>query len=235
MIPFSLSILGTPGRAQPINGVEGLGQLRIDEVVFPGSHNAGAGFRSVLYTWSDTAVSSGFYRNQMLNFNGQLDSGARYFDIDTMWVKPGSATGDWWQPNGIWTGHGSAYAGPIDTVLQEVKDWMNRPANRNEVVILHFNNNIRKDGFSQDDTTQMANDLNRLLERNFPTNSGYVRLNTKSNNQWPTMAEAVSDNKRLFVFVNSRLYNATNSNSFLRRHTFKESASNVLNAYSGEG
>ena len=55
--------------------------LKLDQVTFAGSHNAGSGFDGVLHYWSGGAVSSCFYRNHGLSFDKQLDFGVRFFEL----------------------------------------------------------------------------------------------------------------------------------------------------------
>ena len=78
--------------ATKCNGLKDLCDLKLDQVTFAGSHNAGSGFDGILHYWSGGAVSSCSYRNHGLSFDKQLDFGVRFFDVDTCWDTDNNET-----------------------------------------------------------------------------------------------------------------------------------------------
>ncbi len=143
-----------------VNGIDGLGRLRLDQVTFPGTHNSGSGYRGTMYkrnvtpsvdvgigdipsvNLGGTPAIAGWFQNQDKSFTQQLDLGVRFFDIDTIWCDAKDGDSSFWRPAGAWTGHSglgiTAYAGPISHVVGQVVDWMNLKRNRHEVVVMHF-------------------------------------------------------------------------------------------------
>ena len=114
--------------------------LKLDQVTFVGSHNAGSGFDGVLHYWSGGAVSSCFYRNHGLSFDKQLDFGVRFFDVDTCWDSKNNEAINCHCPGT--EGKNCAYAGSMKKGLKQIKSWLDK--NANDVIIIHFNHNSQK-------------------------------------------------------------------------------------------
>ena len=68
------------------NGMQGLCDLTLDKVTFPGAHNAGAGFNGDLHFdwgwWGSPVAPRCSFKNVDRNFYSMLDNGVRFFDID---------------------------------------------------------------------------------------------------------------------------------------------------------
>ena len=119
------------------NGLKDLCDLKLDQVTFAGSHNAGSGFDGVLHYWSGGTVSSYFYWNHGLSFDKQFDFGVRFFYVDTCWDS---------RNNEAITCHcpgteekNCAYAGSMKKGLKQIKSWLDK--NANDVIIIHFSHN----------------------------------------------------------------------------------------------
>ena len=213
-VMFSLLILPhlvVFASAAPCNGLDDLCDLRLDQVTFPGTHNAGSGFNGVLYYSSGIAASSCWYRNQGESFTGQLNFGIRYFDIDTCW-KGSEAVNCHCGSDGV-----CAYTGSVRKALHQVDTWMR--SHVNEVIVIHFNRDVQKDYESQ-----IAKNLeSTLLSLWDPNSGGELLMSTyhSVHGTWPTLRRAIADKQRIFIFMNFRLEShisknwAYNSNSYI--------------------
>ena len=182
------------------NGFKDLCDLRLDQVTFAGSHNAGSGFDGTLHYWSGGAVSSCFYRNHGLSFEKQLDFGVRYFDVDTCWDDRNNEAINCHCPGT--EGKNCAYAGSIEKGLKEINFWLTK--NPNDVIIIHFNHNSQKSY-----RKKIANSLKRILLKFWgPKSSASItKMNDDFNNfrRWPKLGEAILTKKRIFIFMASNL------------------------------
>lgn len=202
-VTFLVGVAAAAEDDAPINGVPGLGALRVDQVTFPGTHNSGAGYRGHLAFWSGLEAPSGFYRNQTKSFTEQLELGVRYLDIDTMWVPKKHA--GWWA-GGAWTGHKNAYGGPLTDLVGQLRAFLDRPEHVREVVIVEFNYETYE---AEQHTAAIAADLAEifapLVEKS--ENRSGVRLGRRdASGAWPRLDAAVRDNRRLFVLMHRQLY-----------------------------
>lgn len=183
-------------QARKCNGHEGLCKLRFDQVAFAGTHNSGAN-RIMKYDIKILMVPAGscWYRNQDYTFQGQLDFGIRFFDIDTC-SKGGKP----------WTCHSDGYGQPLSEVIRDIANWMNNPANRNEVIAIRFHD-TRMSGFDK---------FAPLFREHFSGAGGKVGANAA--NSWPTLGDAVAENNRVFIFMVDRLcdYKCRRSNPYVR-------------------
>lgn len=208
VISFGLSVVCAKGdEPLAINGVENLGILRVDQTVFAGSHNSGAGYRGDLRSWSNDTCFEGLYRNQTLTIAQQLDAGVRYLDLDTMWVPKRDAKDDWWgatEKGSAWTGHGVAYAGPVKDVMNDVRVWMDE--HPHEFVIVHFNWDVRSIHIDhlRGDYQLIAHSIAETLNEDF--DNSHVGFSIKKHDQWPTLGAAVSANERLTIFMDKKLH-----------------------------
>ena len=185
------------------NGLEGLCDLRIDQVTFPGAHNAG----------SDRHISDACrYRNHESNMAEQFSKGIRYFDIDTCWedgrVKNCHCN------KVLGCKHGTDMSITLNSLDSEMcvlpsnqvyHDEVNpsNEDNRNEVIILHFNRDSAVGG-SEADKEKIGKGLAKMLTDLWdPNGNSELKMNNyyKNNNQWPTLRQAIESKQRVFVFM----------------------------------
>ena len=159
--------------------------LRFDQFLFPGTHNSGTGQSEGVYKCA--------YKNQDLDILEQLEFGIRFFDIDTIHSETFGCSG-------LETGHGShpeiglyQCYGRMDTLLEDMRSWLDQ--HPSEVVVLNFGN------IEWAEET-IPNLMETLLDK-FSPEEKRVGLNTafKKTGAWPTLAEAVVSNQRVFVFL----------------------------------
>ena len=180
------------------NGMEGLCDLRIDQVTFPGAHNAGTDGISV----TDACL----WRNQNTYVFDQFSKGIRYFDIDTCW-----------HDNKVKNCHcnsyfGCRYGADMDLTLSNLNFWMTfnttfsstyRVDYTNEVVILHFNRDADISGETAKEN--IGKSLSKLLTDLWdPNGNSKLKMNNyykNNNNQWPTLRQAIESKQRVFVFM----------------------------------
>lgn len=174
------------------NGLPLMCEMPFDEIVFPGNHNAGSGAGGVLrWCAGGGAVPSCSWRNQGTTITGQLAYGIRYYDIDTCTCH-----------GNLVTCHGGDGAtGPaISSLLDEFNNFLNLPANRNEVIVITF-------GDQNDDVWQIQALLYAELQKRWaPTperlENGDLTVFKKSpGSPWPTLGYLVDTNQRIVLFV----------------------------------
>ena len=185
-------ITGTKGLK--CNGMEGLCDLKVDQVTFPGAHNAG----------SDSNIAGPcLWRNQESNMVTQFAGGIRYFDIDTCWhdgqVKNCHC-------NSIF---GCRYGSSMSDILRDLDVFMKLYISifgidyRYEVVVLHFNRNADISGEAA--KQKIGEGLEQLLTELWdPNGNTAIKMNTyykNNNNQWPTLRQAIESNQRVFVLM----------------------------------
>ena len=165
----------------------------------PGSHNSGSGFDGELYYWSGIACSSCFYRNQGKSFSEQLEFGIRYFDIDTCYRN--NEAMNCHCPGGGKSGKDCGYAGSIKKGLLQIDRWMK--AHTNEVIMINFGRDVQG-GFQKKIAENIQETLLKLWG---PTKSGLKMSDHYRQNwqQWPTLKDAISSNKRIFILMHSSL------------------------------
>ena len=169
----------------------GLCDLQIDQVTFPGAHNAGAGFNGILFlhfswsNWPKPAPSCG-YRNVEKNFFDMLNHGIRFFDIDTCIWK-----------NQVYSCHSSAYAGPLRKAFDQIDNYMK--CHKNEVIILHFNSNVGGD------KATVAKKLVAELEKRWNPNKANNKVKMSTHQRWPTLRKAIETKQRIFIFMDKNL------------------------------
>jgi hypothetical protein len=130
-----------PYTARLCNGLPYLCEKRFDEVTFPGNHNSGSGADGYLETCYGYAPVEYQYhvRNQGKTITEQLEFGIRYFDIDTCICNDELRT-----CHGVWFDN-KLFGGSILGMFEEFEDFLNRPENRNEVIVLTFGDQDRPD------------------------------------------------------------------------------------------
>lgn len=186
------------------NGMSGLCDLKFNEVTLPCTHNSAAN-RVMYYYDSPTrtswAAGSCWYRNQGMDFKGQLNFGIRFFDIDTK-AKRGTP----------YVSHSNALGKTLDHEINIITDWLNEGSHRNEVIGIRFEN------------TQMAGEFSKFIsvfDKHgwFSSSSSKVRVN--DDGEWPTLRDAINKNKRIFIFVNPDLcnYSCRNSKRWVHSNT----------------
>jgi hypothetical protein len=167
------------------DGLEGLCDLRIDQVTFPGAHNAG----------SDNAITSStcLYRNHLSDMANQFCNGVRYFDIDTC-LRDDKVINCHCGVFGCRHGTDmSITLSKLDAVVKCIS-----PDYCNKVLILHFNGNVN------DDKEKTGKGLETILTDLWdPNGNGELKMSTyyKNNGQWPTLRQAIESKQRIFVFM----------------------------------
>lgn len=188
----------TQTAALKCNGMTDLCDLDISQVTLAGSHNSGAGFDGILDYHTPIGkvdALSCFYRNQKLSFKQQLSLGVRYFDIDSCWE-------DNYKPNSAWICHSGAYGGSIKKMIQQIDDWMNEPANRNEVIVIHFNRD-----FDRTDSDKTGADIIKQLSDKWePSNkqlaAGQLAIETSVGRK---LGESIKKNQRIHIIMHTSL------------------------------
>ncbi|XP_064622782.1 uncharacterized protein LOC135484986 [Lineus longissimus] len=180
LVLLAISQVSTAARC---NGHEGLCNLRFDKVTFPGTHNSGANRVMKYGGWPYFPALSCMYRNQDYTFTRQLDFGIRFFDIDTR------AKG-----NTAYTSHRDAYGRKLWEVMRDIDNWLNSPSHRNEVIAMRFADTTMPPGF----------DRFKPIFRDYFTGA-HGKVGTNAMTRWPTLGEAVAQNKRVFIFMANKL------------------------------
>ena len=181
--------------AAPCNGLNDLCDLKINQATFPGSHNAGSGFDGHLHYLGGGLVFSCWYRNQRKSFIDQLNTGIRYFDIDTCY-KGDEAVNCHCGPDNV-----CAYTGSVMKAMKQIDSWM-KPRTT-EVVIIHFNHNAQSPW-----ENQIADSLQKtLLSLWNPNGGGSLLMNTYHHRYfvWPTLRTAIAEKQRIFIFMDRKL------------------------------
>ncbi len=176
--------------------------LQFDQVTLAGSHNAGSGFDGDLIYPSGEVAPPCLVRNQNFDMAAQLDIGVRALEFDPCYVEEcaGSLC-----PEGVWTCHGNAYAGPLEKALRQIDDWMK--SHPNEVCAVAIN-----DDYPEEYQEQIRDGVHALLASLWEptlerTNRSDLTMSTHRamSGQWPTLLEAIETNQRVFVFVEPEL------------------------------
>ena len=185
---FSSTCLGIPGACD----------LTLQEVTLAGAHNAGAGFDGLLmyHELISLPALSCFYRNQHASIYEQLRYGVRFFDIDLCYEDSSR------YERGVWTCHEGAYGGRMTKFLQQVDQWANELENRNEIVVLHFNRDYEKGK-----ETRIGEGIIATLKLLWNPTTENVRNGklTMQTYLHSRIGRAISDNKRIYVFLHDKL------------------------------
>ena len=154
--------------------------MTTSKVTFAGAHNAGTGM-------SQRDLDC-YITNHDMSLTEMLNFGIRFFDFD---IKLDSN-------NILNTGHGPEnwyYTyGTVQDAMDEIKVWMNE--HKSEIAIVRFGQIYG----SKEDALKK---LKRTLEHTFDGIGDNVGLNGvyRSNEMWPTLAEAKTSNNRIFAFA----------------------------------
>ena len=191
------------------NGRKQFCEKKFNKFTFPGAHNAGTGQK-------DNPNFSCFYKNHDLNVREQLDFGLRFLDLDVIYNEGGNCNGletgtfnKIAQPKSISAvaqnffialqiaGHGAftflyQCMGSLKHYFQEVKKWMEEKENTREVVIVHLGELKNRD--------EVIDHFQRLLSCVYPSDKG-INTHFQETGKWPTLGEAISSEKQLFVMV----------------------------------
>ena len=185
LLVLTITVMGINGMI--CDGLEGLCDLRIDQVTFPGTHNAGSDSSIV----SDTCL----YRNHLSDMANQFCGGVRYFDIDTCW-HGGKVINCHCGALGCRYGEDmSITLSKLDAVVKCIS-----PDYCNKVLILNFNHN------ANGDKEMIGKGLETILTNLWnPNGNGELKMSTyfKNNNQWPTLRQAIESKQRIFVFMDT--------------------------------
>jgi hypothetical protein len=196
LVIFLVSLCAiTTVSALSCNGMQGLCDLTLDKVTFPGAHNAGAGFNGNLHFdgwWGTSPVAdSCFYKNVNKNFYSMLDNGVRFFDIDTCLYGNQLESCH----NGVL---GVAYGGALKIAFDQIDRYMK--SHPNEVIILHFNRDVT--GSHSKISKKIITELEKRWDPNVASNQ--VKMNTERP-RWPTLRQAIETNQRIFIFMHHGL------------------------------
>ena len=164
------------------NGMEGLCDLRIDQVTFPAAHNAG----------SDPNVAGEcLWRNQNYDPLNQFIRGIRFFDFDTCWHE------DKVKHCHCNEYFGCAYGADMSTTLVNFDNVMKYNWSlfgfdfRYEVIILYFNRDADISGETAKE--KIGKSLDEILTNLWdPDGNGLLKMNNyykNNNNQWPTLRQ----------------------------------------------
>lgn len=189
------------------NGYEGLCKLRFNQVTFPGTHNSGANRVMEYGGWPYFPALSCAYRNQDYTFHRQLDFGIRFFDIDTR-SKSGKA----------YASHNTAYGRKLKNIIKDIDNWLNEPSHRNEVVAMRFHDTTMPSGFDR---------FKDIFSNYFTGANGKVGANSAGN--WPTLGQAVSTNRRVFIFMVDKLCDSScrKSYPYIRKASYDDTWLNL--------
>merc|ERR1712050_433086 len=144
-----------------------------------------AGFDGILHYGSGIAASSCWYRCQDKSFTEQLRYGIRFFDLDIAYH------------NGELKGcHSSAYDGTTAKAFQQISDYLNDQVNLKQVIVIRISD-------VRDITASNSHILFDQMRSYFSGTNGKTGLNDfkSRNSRWPTLQEAVNENKRVFVIA----------------------------------
>ena len=202
------------------NGMQGLCDLTLDKVTFPGAHNAGAGFNGNLHYsvgsgwWRTSPVApSCSFKNVDRNFYSMLDNGVRFFDIDTCLY------GDHDQLESC---HGTAYGGALKIAFNQIDRYMK--SHPNEVIILHFNRDVT--GSPSKVSKKIIDELEKRWNPNVASNK--VKMSTE---RWPTLRKAIESKQRIFIFFHHGLWVHASGKNYIYRTAFSGSTHNYQSTY----
>lgn len=182
------AITGING-AMKCNGMEELCDLRIDQITFPGSHNAG----------SDSEVGGPcLWRNQDYIMIQQFMLGIRFFDIDTCW-DDNTVKNCHCSP----CHHGTTMYYTLSTLnLITYYESILPSLFQNTVLILHFNGDAAKD--DEPAKKKIGETLAAMLTMLWdPEGGGPLTMSTyyNENGEWPTLRQAINSKQRIFIFM----------------------------------
>jgi len=169
------------------NGKESYCKLPFDQATFAGTHNSAAGFNGVLKYGSGIAAVSCWYRCQDISITYQMRFGIRFFDLDLCYHK-GTLKGC----------HKDAYAGTLAEILKQMADFLNDSVNRKQVAVIRLSD---MHGVTSSNSYLVMNEIKNY----FTGSGGKTGLNDYHHRygRWPTLQQAVDENKRVFVFTPS--------------------------------
>jgi hypothetical protein len=177
------------------NGRNALCNLAFDEVTFLASHNAPAyDFRP--FGMFRSRILNCAYADHSDNEVKQLKRGVRMFDMDTC-VRKGV----------IHSCHGEGYKArvkrPLKDELIEIRDWLNEPKHRNEVIMLSFGDH--------DPSPEATSEAARLIAEVLREVFAYPGLALKtqevidhrgdSRSEWPSLGHMVTTGMRVVLMV----------------------------------
>lgn len=199
LFSFFITIIGNTS-ALTCNGMSGLCDLRINQVTFPGAHNAGAGFNGDLHSYYGAVAPRCSYKNVDKNFKQMLDFGIRFFDIDTcLWHYQ------------LESCHNNAYAGALRIAFDQIDRWMK--SHPNEVIILNFNRDIT----DHRDKSGIAHKIIYEVEKRWNPYKSSNQVKFSKGSKWPTLREAINSRQRIFIFMDNHLWQYVKSKSYLYR------------------
>ncbi|TWU08836.1 hypothetical protein CA54_40730 [Symmachiella macrocystis] len=188
--------------------------LSIDEpisnVLYLASHNS---FNTLggIYpedTGDGVQTVQGTSPNQSISITNQLNVGVRSIEMD-LWA--GGTNG-----KDLFLRHGAQDLVGIeiefDDTLQGIKDWLDDPANANEIVFLDFEDRVEEKDFEDDDanTPGARTALYQAMEIfDDMIYSPADRLASENPHGWPTRRELIAAGKRVVIFTHRNDSNTT--------------------------
>lgn len=170
-------------------------EKKLSEIVIPGTHDSGT-YQIYGLVIADTPIAKNTAKTQTNSIGTQLKDGIRYFDLRVREARHWDCA----DPSVWWINHGDDwYSYRLQTALDEVKAFLAKPGNENEVVILDFQaTSIRyEDGRARD--VLLATIQDKL--------KGYLANNDgKSDWQKSSISDLVRNNKRAVVLLENFLY-----------------------------
>ena len=138
-----------------------LDDRKLKNVCLPGSHDSGMSYTHTCHFGNDCNT-----RTQKFDIAGQLENGARYFDLRPLFDTP---SGDWYFAHAdlnAGTLYG-CYGESVDNALYNVKHFFEKPENKDELVILKFSHCFDKErllGQSRECAYWHVRELEDLIE-----------------------------------------------------------------------
>lgn len=168
---------------------------KLSELVIPGTHDSGT-YQIYGLVAVDTPIAQNTAKTQTGSIGTQLKDGIRYIDLRVREARHSDCA----DPSVWWINHGNEwYSYRLQSALDEVKAFLAKPENENEVIILDL----------QATSTRYDDDRARdvLLAMIQDKLKGFLAKN-EGDWRWQnaTMSELVKNNKRAIVLLENNLY-----------------------------
>ncbi len=109
---------------------------KLSELVIPGTHDSGTyAFSAGIGTGVNTA------KTQNVSIGDQLRDGIRYFDLRVKEVRHSGCA----DPSTLWINHGMFDSYRLQVALDEIRSFLDKKGNENEIVVLDFQETLMHD------------------------------------------------------------------------------------------
>lgn len=176
---------------------------KLSELVIPGTHDSGTYLL-------DSGINVA--KTQTTSIGDQLKDGIRYFDLRVKEVEHRGCA----DPSTMWIYHGTFTSYRLQTVLDELKTFVERPENKKELIILDFQDlkaqdyvKIRPDAYLPD-KGGVGVFLGMVQEKL----GAYLINNESADWKSKKISELVSAEKRILVLVPNGIFNRAKNNDF---------------------